>query len=255
MENKITVISCGYNPGKYFDLCLNSLLNQKYDNYKIVVIDDCSTDGTFEKIPNRKNIIKIKNKERRGDAISNIHYALMEHCEPEDISVVCDLDDWIINKNVLPYINDFYNKHNCLMMYGQSRWYNPEPKFKRFEEKGLAYPISKDQYNNLRNSLSFPFSHIRTFRAKAYHSIKEQDPEYSCLKDDNGDYLISMGDVSIMIPVAEIVGYENIKYNDKVLYVYNRENELNIDKVHGSSDIQNRNHLFFNKKFKFKQIF
>ena len=244
-----------YNPGKYFDLCLNSLLNQKYDNYRMIFIDDCSTDNSFEKIPDKKNIIKIKNKERSGDALPNLHNAYLNYCDPEDICVPVDGDDFLTNKNVLGYINDLYNEHKCMMMYGQSRWYKPEERFKRFEQKGLAYPISKEQYDNLRNCLSFPFSHIRTFRAKAYHAIKEQDPNYDCLKDENGNYLISMGDVAVMIPVAEIVGYENIKYNDKVLYVYNRETELNIDKVHGSSDLQNKNHLFFNKKNKFKQVF
>lgn len=254
-NNKITIVTTFYNAGKYFDLCMNSVLSQKYDNFNWVVIDDASEDNNFDKIPDRKNIIKIRNRERKGDALPNTHDALINYCESDSIYVNLDGEDWLINKHVLSYINDFYNKHNCMMVYGQCRWYNPEPQFKRFEEKGLAYPITDDMFKELRNGLSWPFSHIRTFRAKAYHSIKDQDPNYDCLKDKNGEFLISMGDVAVMLPVAEIVGYKNIKYNDKVLYVYNRENELNIDKVHGSSDIQSKNHLEVNSKPKFKQIF
>ena len=79
----------------------------------------------------------------------------------------------------------------------------------------MAYPISQEQFKNLRNSLSWPFSHIRTFRAKAYHEIEKQDPNYDCLKDENGKmYTIGAGDFAVFLPVAEIVGYENIKYND-----------------------------------------
>ena len=255
-NNNITVATTFYNAGKYFDLCMNSILSQKYDNFKWVVIDDCSTDGNFEKIPDRKNIIKIRNKERFYDALPNLHNIYLNYCEPEDVVVVCDGDDWLTNKNVLSYINNFYNEHNCMIMCGQSRWYNPEPRFKRFEQKGLAYPLTREQYNNLRNSLSCPFSHIRTFRAKAYHAIEQQDPNYDSLRDENGKiYSCGIADIAVFVPIAEIVGYKNIKYNDKVLYVYNRENELNIDKVHGSSDIQSKNHLEVNSKPKFKQIY
>ena len=255
MDNKITIVTTFFNPGKYFDNCLSSVLNQKYDNFNWCITDDGSTDGTFEKIPNDKRIVKIKNDIRKKDALPNIHYFLTELCQSDDIYVNLDGDDWLINKHVLSYINDFYNEYNCMMMYGQCRWYNPEERFKRFEEKGLAYPITEDMFKELRNGLSWPFSHIRTFRTKAYHSIKDQDPNYDCLKDKNGEFLISMADVAVMLPVAEIVGYKNIKYNDKVLYVYNRENELNIDKVHGSSDIQSKNHLEVNSKKPFKQIY
>ena len=254
--NNIKIIVPFWNPGKYFDLCINSILTQKYDKFKVIFIDDCSDDGSIDKIPKNDNRVIVKsNPNRVGDALPNLHNAYLNYCESEDVVVTLDGDDWISNKHVLSYINDFYNEHNCMMMYGQCRWYNPEPQFQRFEEKGLAYPITEDMFKKLRNGLSWPFSHIRTFRAKAYHSIKDQDPNYDCLKDKNGEFLISMADVGIMLPVAEIVGYENIKYNDKVLYVYNRENELNIDKVHGSSDIQSKNHLEVNSKPKFKRIF
>ncbi len=255
-NNNIKIITTFYNPGKYFDNCMNSILNQKYDNFIWVIIDDASTDGTFEKIPKNNNkIIAIKNLHRKMDALPNLHMAYREYCDPEDIAVCVDGDDFLVNKHVLSYINDFYNKHKCMMMYGQCRWYKPEIHFKRFEEKGLAYPISKEQYDNLRNGLSWPFSHIRTFRAKAYHEIEKQDPNYDCLKNENGEFLISMGDVAVFLPVAEIVGYENIKYNDKVLYVYNRENELNIDKVNKSSDLQSKNHLLVNSKKPFNRVF
>jgi len=254
-DNKIKILTTTYNSGKYFDLCMNSILSQKYNNFIWCIIDDCSIDNTFDKIPNKKNIIKMRNNIHNGGALPNLHNMYLNYCESDDISIVCDGDDWLVNKNVLSYINDFYNKYNCMMMYGQCRWYNPESQFKRFEEKGLAYPISQEQFKNLRNSLSWPFSHIRTFRAKAYHEIEKQDPNYDCLKDENGKmYTIGAGDFAVFLPVAEIVGYENIKYNDKVLYVYNRETKLNEDKVY-SFDLQTKNHLEVNSKPKFKQIF
>ena len=51
MNNKIKIIVPFYNPGKFLDRCVNSLLTQDYDNYEILFIDDCSSDGSFSKIP------------------------------------------------------------------------------------------------------------------------------------------------------------------------------------------------------------
>ena len=51
MKNKIKIIVPFYNPGKFLNRCVNSLLTQDYDNYEILFIDDCSSDDSFSKIP------------------------------------------------------------------------------------------------------------------------------------------------------------------------------------------------------------
>ena len=255
IKNRIKIICCFHNPGGYFDVCIESILKQKYDNFHVYFMDDSSDDLSISRIPEDDRFTVIRNEKRLGDALPNIHYCLTKLCKSDDIVVICDGDDFLANKNVLSYINDFYNETGCMMMYGQSRWHMPEERFKRFETKGLAYPINEQQFKDLRNSLSFPFSHIRTFRAKAYHAIKDQDPNYDCIRDDNGEiYNCSAGDFSVMIPVAEVIGYDNIRYNDKILYVYNRDNPINIDKTEGKED-QTKNHIHFNRKKPLIQVY
>jgi glycosyltransferase involved in cell wall biosynthesis len=255
MKNRIKVVVPFYNPGGYFDVCVESLLKQKYDNFHVYFMDDASTDLSISRIPEDDRFTVIRNAIRKGGALPQLHYFYSKLCDPEDITVVVDGDDWLANKNVLSYINDFYNDTGCMVMYGQCRWHMPEPQFKRFEEKGLAYPLNKQQFIDLRKSVSWPFSHIRTFRAKAYHEIKNQDTNYDCIRDKNGEiYTIGAGDFGVFLPVVEIVGYDNVKYNDKILYVYNRDTNLNEDKVHSSQD-QSNAHWEVNKKKSFKQVF
>lgn len=47
-EPKVSVIIACYNAEKYIDRCLESLLNQTYENFEIVICDDCSTDHSYD---------------------------------------------------------------------------------------------------------------------------------------------------------------------------------------------------------------
>ena len=37
-----------FNAEKYIEKCLNSIIKQSYKNYQVNVIDDCSTDYSYE---------------------------------------------------------------------------------------------------------------------------------------------------------------------------------------------------------------
>ena len=42
----VTVVT--YNSGRYIKRCLESVLEQKYGNLEVVIIDNASTDGTAD---------------------------------------------------------------------------------------------------------------------------------------------------------------------------------------------------------------
>lgn len=46
MSKKVSVIVPVYNAEKYLPKTLNSIINQSYKNLEIIIIDDCSTDGS-----------------------------------------------------------------------------------------------------------------------------------------------------------------------------------------------------------------
>ena len=276
MKNKIKIIVPFYNPGKFLDRCVNSLLTQDYDNYEILFIDDCSSDDSFSKIPavkykgdengellmneNGEPIVESKHhlldktkcsnilawrSGERVTALPNLHNGIMRFAtDPEDIVVIVDGDDWLVNKRVLSTINDFYNDNKeCWMMYGSSKWTNGM--------QCCAREYTEEEFNNLRKT-QFKVSHIRTFRAGLYASIAEQDKDFDCMKDNAGNWYKMTYDVAMFLPMLEMAGKEHVFYNPTPFYVYNRDNPISDDKV--NQNLQTAIHLQINKKKSFDKI-
>jgi glycosyltransferase involved in cell wall biosynthesis len=63
MKKKITVCIQSYNHGKYIAGCIQSILNQTYKNFNIIIFDDGSNDETIKIV--KKIISENKNKKIR----------------------------------------------------------------------------------------------------------------------------------------------------------------------------------------------
>lgn len=99
MDKLISVIIPCYNVEKYIDRCFASLLSQTigFDKLEIIMIDDCSTDGTWDKLnaieasyPESVIIIRCDENGRQGRA-RNIG---LQYASAPYIGYV-DSDDWI----------------------------------------------------------------------------------------------------------------------------------------------------------------
>ena len=52
---RFTIAISSYNIEKYIKRAIDSVLNQEFTNYEIIIVDDCSTDNTVEKIKQCQN--------------------------------------------------------------------------------------------------------------------------------------------------------------------------------------------------------
>ena len=72
MYGLVSVIIPSYNTGRFIEETVNSVLNQTYQNFEILIVDDCSTDNTDGVISkfSDERIRYIKNEKNSGAALS-----------------------------------------------------------------------------------------------------------------------------------------------------------------------------------------
>ena len=221
-NNRLKAIMGFHNAGKYVERCRDSLLSQTYDDFELLFADDGSTDGAYEKLLGVDDRISVMRNEDRIGKLYAQDKLIKERCDPDDIVLLIDGDDWLTGDDVFAYINDFYRQYQCWVMYGQYTCSDGKP--------GMAKPYS-DPESFARMRGAGYLGHLRSFRAGVYHKVAEQDPDYSCLRHSTGEFIRAATDMAIMYPILELAGFDRVRYNDRPIYVYNLENPLNTHKI------------------------
>lgn len=73
INDLVSIIMPSYNTGKFIKESIQSVLNQTHKNWELIIVDDCSTDNTDEKIADflcDERIKYFKNKKNSGAAVS-----------------------------------------------------------------------------------------------------------------------------------------------------------------------------------------
>ena len=101
---KISIISPIYNREEFIMRFLRSIQNQKFNDFEIIFIDDCSKDNSLKVIEKYQEkdqrIILIKNKKNKGTLISRNIGTLNSRGE---YLIFPDPDD-IISKNIIIFV-------------------------------------------------------------------------------------------------------------------------------------------------------
>lgn len=117
---KVSVVMCTYNGEKYLREQIDSILNQTYPIYEIIIQDDCSTDNTWQIIQDyAKNysIIKVYRNKTRINVYLNFFSAF--HKANGDWIAVSDQDDVWLPEKIQVYI-DNTNNSEALLLYSNS---------------------------------------------------------------------------------------------------------------------------------------
>lgn len=224
-EKPIVIVVASYNNAKHYKANLDSIFKQNYSNFRVIYVDDCSSDNTgllVEELVERSgfapkfNIIK---NDKRFLAMCNLYNAI-HLCRPEEIVVLLDGDDCFYHDNVLNVINKEYSTKNIWLTHGSCcylssgaklEWCMPIPCYYILENKFRQWPHGP--------------THIRSFYAWLFHKIDVND-----FMDESGWFYKMSYDVAMFMPMLEMAGKHH-SYIDEVLCVYNDLNDINDHKV------------------------
>ena len=125
-----------YNGKTFLQNCIESILNQTYKDFKLIIVDDCSDDTSIQTIKSYKDdrICLIQNKRKRyngGSRNVGIDYAL----DNLDFDYFCflDSDDWWKHDKVLETINNRLYGHDMAII-GAEMLFKDGVKYKTFNE-------------------------------------------------------------------------------------------------------------------------
>ena len=98
MNGLVSIVMPSYNTGKYIEESIKSVLAQTYDNWELLIVDDCSTDDTDQVVAQFKDsrIHYFKNEKNSGAAISR-NRALRE-AKGRWIAFIDSDDRWMSDK-------------------------------------------------------------------------------------------------------------------------------------------------------------
>ncbi|MFW5821410.1 MAG: glycosyltransferase family 2 protein [Bacteroidota bacterium] len=145
----VSIITPTYNSVNFIQSTINSIIEQTYTNWELLITDDCSNDGTWEilqKFAKKDKRIKIFRLEKNSGAGVSRNNSI-KHATGRYIAF-CDSDDlWEPEK--LEVQIQFMIENNYVFTYGPYKVVDENRNY-----KGTFYPPEKLNYRDMLKSCS-----------------------------------------------------------------------------------------------------
>ncbi len=159
-----SVLIANYNNGEFLQEAINSVIAQTYDNWEIILVDDASTDNSFDiyKTLECDDRIHI----HRNNSNKGCGYTKRRCCELSngEICGFLDADDALDPTAIKVMVENHLKHPNCSLIYSQ--YYHCD---KFLHIKGVS--SSQQQLSSKDNFLiigSGSISHFATFKSTSY---------------------------------------------------------------------------------------
>ena len=115
IEPLVSIALRSYNQKYFLKEAIDSIFNQSYANYELIIADDYSTDGSIELIENyKKNLGHTKNLNRALFA-----------CKGKYISIF-DGDDIMLPNKLKLQVKFMEKNSNCVICYHNTEYFDNE---------------------------------------------------------------------------------------------------------------------------------
>lgn len=231
-EKPIVVVVCSYNNSEWSKNTLDSIFTQNYSNFRLIIVDDCSTDGNQDVIQQyidqhqlADKVTFIQNNQRKRK-LFNLYRVLYE-CKDDEIVIMIDGDDWLAHPDVFSLINKTYDNEDIWFTYGQYRNV-PASQALLWGHKEMGYCRSVPKHIQKKHAYryySFIYMHMRTFRAWLFKLVKLEDLIADKIQGFEGNFYPASNDVAMYFPMVEMA-HTRIKFIPDIIYIRNLYSDI-----------------------------
>ena len=180
MESLVSIITPVYNSQDYLEETILSVLNQTYSNWELLLIDDCSTDNSYEIIKKYlekdKRIKYLKNDKNSGPAITRNRG--IKEAKGEYIAFLDSDDLWYENK--LERQINFMQTNNIVISHGDYEMIDENGKYL----KSVNTKIELDYFNLLKeNQIKTSFLILNHSKIKDIYFPNIRHEDFACFLD------------------------------------------------------------------------
>jgi len=232
-DKRFVFIVPSYNNETWIERNLSSMFNQTYTNWRMIYINDSSTDSTHQMFTKlsagyQDKITYVNNNTKLGQAFNR--YRAYNMCDDNEICVMLDGDDWLATKYVLAYINKFMVYHDVDVTYGKFDIYL------NGKNSSFTMPCDYPQSiidNGKYRSNAWRACHLRVMKAEYLKRVRPTD-----FLDENGDFIICTTDMVESFACLEQCNGRH-KLCPETTMIYNKENSMQFVETSHYSNVNN----------------
>lgn len=186
---RFSVIIPNYNNEKWLEKCLKSVLDQTFQDFEIIFVDDMSTDGSLEvarSLLRRHDDKVIENESRRLNGGSRNVGILRAK---GDYIICLDSDDWLKNDHVFEDIDKALKGEDIMFLDYEVLWDENVSNTASFNFQNLREALTNDTCaiwtkvvkSDLLKQTLFPEGNLFEDRVHHYRLVRKAKT-FSCLK-------------------------------------------------------------------------
>ena len=210
MEPLVSVIIPNYNHAKFLEQRINSVLNQTYQNFEIIILDDKSTDNSIDIIKKYERNEHIKsiifNKKNSGSPFKQWQKGF--ELAKGELIWIAESDDVCENSLLELLVNEFKNDPKCVVAFCKSTKINSDGQI--IGEVGMRCDFHMDGFSFIKKYL-YRYCFITNASSAIFKkdTLEKVDPIFTTFRG-SGDWLFWI----------EISKCGNVAYIDKPLNLF-----------------------------------